>query len=370
MSDALRAQVQQARQLVPRGAINVVEWDSATAALTVHTALEAVSIESQLNAAISLAPVKVVTDRFSADELNAEAARLTSESGYNITSVSPRSDYSGLEVTMLAANPGARQAPPTSSIPLSITVTDENPAEATSRNLDSSPFWGGGLMTRTTGDRYTTCSVAFPVETSFTGGRARAMVTADHCGSTGEVWKTGEPGAGGGTIGKLESGNSGGGSDFRLLSAQGLSGVDYQGVVFWGGIGTSDGIPVEGWFDSAVGDVRVDRSPVPRATSRSPRSTSRSASTGSLTATTTSSRRRAPTVARCGGSGDSGGPVLAGSSGGSVVGGVISGADTNASVPCRGVPASETRTCTTKGWYANARAFFENNPGWYPLSYQ
>lgn len=62
--------------------------------------------------------------------------------------------------------------------------------------------------------------------------------------------------------------------------------------------------------------------------------------------------------------------MLAGSSGGSVVGGVISGADTNASVPCRGVPASETRTCTTKGWYANARAFFENNPGWYPLSYQ
>lgn len=69
------------------------------------------------------------------------------------------------------------------------------------------------------------------------------------------------------------------------------------------------------------------------------------------------------------GKGDSGGPVIVGAIGGGALQvGIISGINGGSNErACNGFPTGGDRYCSSFGYFANVRAYFDNNPGWVPL---
>lgn len=274
--------------------------------------------------------VKVVVTKaaYSQAELNAAAKKLTATSG--VTSLSARVDGAGLEVGMSAPNTESKSAL-RSSVTLFVSGKAVNPGPS-SRGDDYAPYWGGA--------RWNGCSTGFAVNHA---GYTR-MLTAGHCANNGTAAYDG----GGQFMGYVYSDN-----DFRdtqLIDARSA------GRIYDGGVGVGEfSKPVVGWQYNYVGDWICQ-------------SGSRSGATCNIKVTGVNQwvwfngswhypLVLAEQVNRTNfmGNGDSGGPVFAlawWDYNKTLARGTNTAIDLNTAVTCTGIPASATRSCAWRGWYA------------------
>ncbi|MEV4639337.1 peptidase [Actinoplanes sp. NPDC049548] len=121
------------------------------------------------------APVRVRAAEYSVAELRTAAARVRATAGSTVDSIKLRPDGSGLVVGVRAAT---RQAFPDAGVP--VTVTTEEPLRPISRDDDWAPWKGGATIVNAT--RSTACTAGFGVRS----GSASYVLTAGHCGQTGD----------------------------------------------------------------------------------------------------------------------------------------------------------------------------------------
>ena len=151
------------------------------------------------------------------------------------------------------------------------------------------------------------------------------MLTADHCGGTGEAWRSGQA-SGSWPVGTLQSGNSGG-SDIRRLGGQ-----SYQGNTYAGNYNTDEYITMKGAYYAVTGDIVC-----PSGSYSGLNCDARVQSTNDVICylhgscynnlVTVVSISNSPLF----GNGDSGGPIIVGAIGGGALGtGIISGINTQA----------------------------------------
>jgi streptogrisin D len=181
------------------------------------------------------AHVTVVPVPYSLAELEAEARRVAQQHPKTVVSAGPRSDFTGLQVTVNAAVPGARAAV-SSAMP--VTVTTGKPVAPAVRWDDVPAFWGGGAMRRPAGGGFVYCTTGFAAQTS--DNRA-VMITAQHCG-TNVDWTTGS--------GALNLGRTGAGS--TALDANLIFGSAYEQSIYVGDINSNSGVPIFGATNPAL----------------------------------------------------------------------------------------------------------------------
>lgn len=367
---------QKIQQLVegPDGVhINDLVWDRETRTLEVHVLEgEAAEVEDDVRAAVGDS-FRFVQDAYDVDRLEAEAFELAKSAvaaGVPVVSVRTTQDNSGLLVSVADPSTTADQTTTQklaslaedTGIPLAVETTTDEP-ETTSgwRWADQSPFYGGSRIYKPGAGA---CTSAFPVVAPVTGGYQTAMLTADHCGAIGDVWRSGQAGADNWALGTMTDGNSGG-SDFKRIAL--ANGAGIQGRVYTGAEYSSTSLPVKARSYPVTGDVIC-----PSGAYSGLNCLAEVQSTGDVLCfvadgglcynnlVTVHSTSDTPLF----GMGDSGGPVVAGWNGGVVGFGVITGVNTggNNVKTCVGVQGA--RECSVVGYIANIKAFFDNNPTW------
>ncbi|MFD3649637.1 hypothetical protein ACFWUT_16255 [Streptomyces cyaneofuscatus] len=152
--------------------------------------------------------IRVHTAKFSLGELNREVKQVMARphtSFGKAVKAAPLHDGSGLNVAVdgsgapLGADAHKQLVPSAASsldtdVPVSLEVAPR--AQPVDRMDDSSPYWGGGLMINRAGGN--ACTSAFGVKRNSDG--ATRLLTAAHCGKTGDNWVDG----GFDTMGKVE----------------------------------------------------------------------------------------------------------------------------------------------------------------------
>ncbi|MGO4105783.1 hypothetical protein AB4Y63_17735 [Leifsonia sp. YAF41] len=370
----IRAAIQRTVESSAGEKINDLVWDAATSTLEVHVVgSNSPELEPILGEAFPGA-YRFVQDEYSSAELSSLAYELANEgvaSGVPIASVSPAKNNSGLIVTLVEGKTSKRNAPSDqkelqsmSVVPLRFESIGTAPQQANGwRWGDDSPFWGGARIYGPAGNA---CTSAFPVINRQTGFSAVAMLTADHCGSTGESWRSGQAASSNWSVGTLQSGNSGG-SDIRRLG-----GASYEGSVYVGVYNSGQYNNVKGAYYPVKGDVVCPSGSYSGVNCRAEvQSTNDVICYFGGSCYNNLVTVKSVTTDPLFGNGDSGGPILVGAAGGGVLGvGVISGINTGGTneKPCEGVASGGGRSCSVFGYFANVRAFFDNNSGWVPLT--
>lgn len=205
--------------------------------------------------------------------------------------------------------------------------------ELASRDLDSSPFSAGADIVRDAGGGYIGfCTTSF----AFTSSGQERLFTADHCGNTGQVWRTGRNLANA-TVGTMTAPAQ----NVPRRDIATISGGDYGARVYTGPNSSSTTIAVAGYTAPVVNQI-LCYSGAPSGTVCNNRVTHTGLTInygpGSVHdgITRTVQQNGTPAV----GSGDSGGPVYAPTSDGRATAvGVISGISGGGSA-CTGDPSS------------------------------
>ncbi|GAB7193493.1 hypothetical protein NUM3379_42030 [Kineococcus sp. NUM-3379] len=267
------------------------------------------------------------TERF----LLAEAAKVARVPG--VTGVAPEVDGSGLSVSgsSVKALRAARAASTT------VATAEISLPTAASRGDDWAPYWGGA--------RWNGCSTGFAV---WVGGQTK-MLSAGHCGANG-----GGAYDGGGQF----MGTIGGDSDaYDTMYLNASS----SGRVYDGGVGTGEfSKPVAGASRSYVGNwicTSGSRSGARcniqvRSVNRTIWVTNGSGQGYHMYGLVHAEQAQRTNAA---GNGDSGGPVFSLSADPNrvVAKGTISAIDRSTATTCTGEPASATRTCAWRMYYAD-----------------
>jgi hypothetical protein len=369
----MRAAIQELATSPAGEKVNDLTWNAESGILDVHVVDgDGEEIESALREAFSDG-YRLVQDQYRATELRELAFALATDgvaAGVPIASVSTTANNSGLTVTLVETATMKREVPAdreelraNSPVPLEFATTSAAPKQASGwRWGDGASFWGGSHIYNSAG---VSCTSAFPVINRQPGYNAVAMLTADHCGGTGEAWRSGQAGSSNWAVGTLQSGNSGG-SDIRRLSGQ-----SYQGNTYAGNHNDGSYINMKGAYYPVTGDIVC-----PSGAFSGLACDAKVQSTNDVICyfggscynnlVTVRSVSGGPLF----GNGDSGGPVLVGAIGGGALQvGIISGINGGGNErPCNGIPAGRDRTCSSLGYFANVRAYFDNNPGWVPLT--
>ncbi len=292
--------------------------------------------------------VRVVGAAHSNQELQAEAIRIIKDPvgtlGTAVKAVAPLPDGSAVEVT---TDGGEATNPPTRNAGNGIPLTwRTGRGKFASRYDDSPPPIDGGARMVNQRDR-SSCTSGFGVSRWSDG--ATFMMSAAHCGQTTDTWKTG----GGNGMGTTTSSQYT--SDVSLIQVT-------SGYKIWDGAVNSSGHGVNefsrrvvGWHWPTVGQyvcasgsfsgarcgIRITNDNVSLILDGDqPVGGEVSAEVGNHT--------------NAWGNGDSGGPVFTPSGDtGAVANGIISAMDTGAGATCTGVPASATRSCSWRVYFAN-----------------
>ncbi|MGW1291794.1 S1 family peptidase [Streptomyces sp. NPDC002533] len=302
--------------------------------------------------------IRVHTARFSLAELNREVKQVMARphtSFGKAVKAAPLQDGSGLSVavdgtgTPLGTDAHKQLVPSAASsldtdVPVSLEVAPR--AQPVDRMDDSSPYWGGGLMINGAGGN--ACTSAFGVKRNSDG--ATRLLTAAHCGKTGDNWVDG----GFDTMGKVE------GNwpyyETQLINTRGGTSV-WHGSVRADQTSGSDATSktVRGWAFPEVGQLVCSSGSY--SGSRCVIKVTHNNVTldfggGLVVPGMVQAEQQGRTNAA--GNGDSGGPVYGvRSDGGATASGIISAIDTNTAVSCTGVPAGGGRTCAWRMFYVN-----------------
>ncbi|MGL4178146.1 MAG: S1 family peptidase [Dermatophilaceae bacterium] len=300
--------------------------------------------------------VDLVAAPYSRRTLLAEVRRVAAQPG--VATVAPRPDGTGLRVAMSTAA-GRRSAASvlTSTVPLILEPESTQP-RALSRENDRDPFYGGARVSFGGGPE---CSTGFPVvERLLTYPIAHGMLSAGHCGSVGET--VGQPGTGN-SLGSVVHDDDI--HDSLVIDVQPSRDPRVAPYIYEGGVldqpqyyspvvgdgpnfvgeyvctsGAFSGTMCGGRVDAV--DVSIDNGPFGGGRSH-PDVVAVSQIDGYPLA----------------GDGDSGGPVYSYQHGGSpdaiIARGIVVAGDARSTVPCRGVPTSAGRSCSSVVYYTDIR---------------
>ncbi len=273
--------------------------------------------------------VQLEDARFSLRQLESEARRVAKAEG--VTAVAPKADGSGLIVSV-AQRSAARAADAATDVP--VTAEEVARPAALSRGNDSPPYWGGA--------RWNGCSNGFAIRIA----GVSKMLSAGHCGSNGGYAYDG----GGQYMGTI----SGDSNAYDTLYINTYS----AGRIYDGGVGTGEfSKPVVGASRSYVGQWLCTSGAYSGARCGiQVKATNQTIWVGSyymygMVYAEQVNRTNAA------GNGDSGGPVFSLSADPNkvIAKGTISAGDRSwyGSATCTGVPASSTRGCSWRLWYAD-----------------
>lgn len=280
--------------------------------------------------------------------------------GADISWAGPRADGSGLDVGVqnLTTSAAARtaQQPEYAGVPVTL-VTDGEVARA-SRDYDLSPFMAGADMVRDAGGGYVSyCSTAFAFTHMdlATGVVSERLFTADHCGPTGAVWRTGRSLANP-IVGTSES------TFTAQNDLKSLSGGDYRPYMYYGANTSNSAVAIFGYVTPIVGAI-VCYGGAPSGTVCGNEVTHTGLTVSYTGAGTYQDLTR--TVQTSGtpavGNGDSGGPAFVIATGGYVyAAGIISGMS-GAGSTCTGDASTATRKCSATVFFAPVVDYFQYN---------
>lgn len=181
------------------------------------------------------------------------------------------------------------------------------------------------------------------------------MLTASHCGNPGDSWVAGYAIGHGASLGTMSDVYTAGADIARI------TGKSYAGRVWLGEVDDSTTQAVKGKFNPVVGDsVCYDG-----AKSGQRCGNNITNADGTLCYDGACYNQEVDTVSGSHSGviqgGDSGSPVLRGTSGGANVGGIEVAGNADKTAPCVNGTAGP---CYYEDWYANVNAFLSKNPGW------
>lgn len=356
---------------------NHFEWDEAAKRLKVH--YHGASVEVSRVMATALAPNEYALsqDRFSSKALQKEAKRITTEhrtiGGAVVTSVGPSANADRIIIQVKQGDQHGPVQPPQlseiSNFPLSI--EGGGGAEPVSRQSDPiSPHWGGALMSRPTNDPnyFTICTTGFGVGYMSGSTLVTRNLTADHCGPTNAIWRTGISSTSAILGGFMDTNN--GGSDLKLIAPLAGTTTQFGPVIYTGdqysntGLGIAGAVPPilnDYWCYSGSQSGMICNNKVTQV--------NQSICYGLFSPCYS---QQAVSVQQDGisaaGNGDSGGPVVANRNGYAYAVGIISGIY-NGGTNCQGMPATDSRKCSAQVITAPVQAFFNANPTYGILTY-
>ncbi len=266
--------------------------------------------------------------RYSQKQLLAEARRVARAAG--VTAASPAVDGSGLSISVSAPS-AVKAADAVTEVP--ITGHDIAKPSLSSRGNDYPPYWGGA--------RWNGCSTGFAI---WVGGYSK-MLSAGHCAANGNYAYDG----GGDYMGTV----SGDTNAYDTLYINTRS----AGRIYDGGVGTGEfSKPVAGASRSYVGHWLCTSGAYSGARCNiQVKATNQTIWVGSYYMYGLV-RAEQVNYTNAAGNGDSGGPVFSLTSDYSrvIAKGTISAGDSyGAPATCTGVPASSTRKCSWRIWYAD-----------------
>ncbi|MEU6222833.1 hypothetical protein [Streptomyces sp. NPDC047042] len=184
-----------------------------------------------------IAPVRVVEADYSFGELKTASARLQEQLAEDPSlghTVKIPTDGSGLvlarEGTSIARSAVQSRAIASDAAGVPVSTVVEEPLQEASRQSDSPPWWGGSIILK---DNGVYCTSGFGVTDS---SGAEYILTAEHCGTAGERFSTGS-GAYIGTPVKARDDH-----DVMLIQTS-----DVQNYTYTGNQGSNVGVRVDGW---------------------------------------------------------------------------------------------------------------------------
>ncbi|MDQ7907630.1 hypothetical protein RB614_24210 [Phytohabitans sp. ZYX-F-186] len=267
-------------------------------------------------------PITVRAAPYPASVLAAEAKRLSQLPGVN--GAGALSDFSGVWVGV-SDTAAARNAEKLAS---AVKIVPRVKGEATPlawRWDDTEPFWGGGVVEHRSGIwpfySYSYCTAGFAARRD--SDNVEAMTLSYHCG-TSQEWHTPE---GGLTLGNTSSG-------VADVDGAYISGRDYGATVYVGPNNSSSGVAINGYVIPTEGTLVCYEGGFSGASCNSYVTTILAYEDGIGPGFwTEDAAQQAPA-----GQGDSGGPVLAGSTGSGLNGiGVITLGDLDTQTTCQGL---------------------------------
>lgn len=352
---------------------NHYEWDEDSSQLVVHHHGKAERLSTTLTSALPAGAFSLVEDRYSVKELQKESDRIVAAhltiGGAPVISAGPTDDADGLVVQIESDHVELlRGQPDTSSVsPYPIVVERSQPAEKIDRQYDPiAPHWGGALMSRTTSPGMSAiCTTGFGVGFMSGSTLMTRNLTADHCGSTGTLWRTGNY-SDSALLGVFSATNSGG-SDLKLINPPAGTSTSFGGVIYNGAWNSNTGLGIKGavapilndyWCFSGSQSGMVCNNKVTEINK------SICYGVGGLGPCY---NQMAISVQQDGisaaGNGDSGGPVVAARNNYAYAAGIISGIR-NGGTSCQGLPATTSRKCSATVITAPVQAFFNANPSY------
>lgn len=277
-------------------------------------------------------PVAVRSAAYTFAELNTEARRLSRLPG--VLSVGALSDFSGLRVSLAAgySTPNGQLHSMPNVQQLSTTVRlvpgKASPSPAYWRWDDVSPFWGGDVVQSPSEE----CTGGFAIRYPSGGQWHPGMTLSNHCGANAQ-WKTPVSGT---FVGNTGAGNGG-------LDGNYLSGSNYDPDVYIGADNSASGLSINGALYPTLGASVCYDGGFSGASCNNIIDTYPAYALGWGPGYWTDNANGQPAD----GNGDSGGPVLAPSTGSGLNGiGIITAIDLSQEVPCQGVPAGNGRNCS------------------------
>ncbi|WP_165985157.1 hypothetical protein [Streptomyces sp. YIM 98790] len=188
--------------------------------------------------------VTLTPSAYSLAEIDAAVEALLGElaehSSDGVVMVGPTNDYAALQVTLAEQATRTFRALPKESLGIPVVYTDGPTAVPAVRWDDTSPFWGGSVITNSFSD----CSTAFAVRHA---NQQKGLLTAEHCHnpSAGNTWVVA---LGGRPVGDRYAWN-------RARDAMTLSGADYANRIYIGpwNSGVNQSRPVHGAINPSVG---------------------------------------------------------------------------------------------------------------------
>lgn len=310
------------------------------------------TVPSRVTAAIAGAdrPVEVHSAPYTQADLIAQLQTLIAQP--NVVQVAPRWNASGLDVTVDSAALRASDLQSLVAAPISVTLgAGVAPMTVTSKQNDTPSYWGAGRIYNTAHDG---CSAGFAV---MYHGSSR-MITAAHCASgVGATFTDG----GGDSFGTVSSSDKG--RDYSLVTATA------QGVMWTGVYNSTTFKSVNGAGYAFAGNFvcrsssysnavcGLENTHVGVAVNFVPDDGSPPYTVFPVVHAVDSTHRLVAS-----GNGDSGGSVYTQASPFVTARGIISNAPTfNNTIPCTGVPTSDTRTCHWETYYVDIASILEIN---------
>jgi len=355
--------------------LNSFEWDDDSDVLLVHFHGDSTELQDIIDSSeLPADEVQLVENAFAIDDLISTSQGIVEGQTYlgeDVSWAAPRADGSGVDVALdveEATLASLEQALSTQRSAIPVTLHSEARPEASSRLVDTEPFWAGAdwVRTYTEGGQnwYGFCTTSFAVGKMVSGSLVTEMLTADHCGPGGAtVYTSRNPSNA--QLGTLQSAWTGNTDIMRII------GKSYQPVVYVGYRYSNDATGVAGWVTPILnGYVCYSGAPSGIVCGNKMTALSVSAAYGPTQIYFGLTRTSQVDGISAVGNGDSGGPVIAVADGKAYAMGVISGMSGGSPHTCQGLPgAVGGRECSSEALFAPVGQFLGYNTEYGMLVY-